>query len=320
MKTPVFCVCCRWSGPAAGSGRLWSSASILPNPRANQCLSWWDSLLGVGIILHNTPIEPIAMVSVSSEVKHQAQSENDADSVCSSSEQSVSGAPSRLVPGHRMWATRNGRHVLGLIEDYNALRKQISEGRKLSRSMDAQLHECLHALRQQGSDNQVATAPSCWSFFRNDTMRPAVWFSVFRWEKTSIWRVYPAAATPCNRCWRRPAGCSSCCGGSLCRLPAQQRAAPAASRWEPAHTPWTLSLMKLLKTRTSSALLRIRMSCWRTRSSDWRTDYLSRRRCWAEPWSACGPPTSSKRGWRESSLTNVGRYKLFYKFHSKCPF
>lgn len=54
-----------------------------------------------------------------------------------------------------MWANRNGRHILGLIEDYNALRKQISEGRKLSRSMDTQLQEWLHTLRQQGSDNKV---------------------------------------------------------------------------------------------------------------------------------------------------------------------
>lgn len=54
-----------------------------------------------------------------------------------------------------MWANRNGRHILGLIEDYNALRKQISEGRKLSRSMDAQLQECLHTLRVQGSDQHL---------------------------------------------------------------------------------------------------------------------------------------------------------------------
>lgn len=59
------------------------------------------------------------------------------------------------MPGHRVWANRNGRHVLGLVEDYSALRRQISEGRKLSRGMTAQLQECLHALRQLGSDNQV---------------------------------------------------------------------------------------------------------------------------------------------------------------------
>lgn len=57
-----------------------------------------------------------------------------------------------------MWANRNGRHVLALIEDYSALRKQISEGRKLSRCMDTQVHECLRTLKQQRSDNKV---PSC---------------------------------------------------------------------------------------------------------------------------------------------------------------
>ncbi|XP_040914150.1 CDK5 regulatory subunit-associated protein 2 isoform X2 [Toxotes jaculatrix] len=94
--------------------------------------------------------------SVLHDEKHHAYSEVDGGSISSSSGDSVSGAPSRLVPGHKMWANRNGRHILGLIEDYNALRKQISEGRKLSRSMDTQLQECMYTLRQQGSDNKVA--------------------------------------------------------------------------------------------------------------------------------------------------------------------
>ncbi|XP_049459390.1 CDK5 regulatory subunit-associated protein 2 isoform X2 [Epinephelus fuscoguttatus] len=87
--------------------------------------------------------------------KRRAHSAVDGGSVGSSSGDSVSGGPSRLVPGHRLWASRNGRHILGLIEDYNALRKQISDGRKLSHSMDAQLQESLHTLEQQGSDNKV---------------------------------------------------------------------------------------------------------------------------------------------------------------------
>uniref|UniRef100_UPI0037E92329 CDK5 regulatory subunit-associated protein 2 isoform X4 n=1 Tax=Semicossyphus pulcher TaxID=241346 RepID=UPI0037E92329 len=91
--------------------------------------------------------------SVLHDERHRTHS--DVGSLSSSSSESVSGAPSRLVPGHRMWANRSGRHILGLIEDYNALRKQISEGRKLSRSMDAQLQECLHTARQHGSDNKV---------------------------------------------------------------------------------------------------------------------------------------------------------------------
>ncbi|XP_030005659.1 CDK5 regulatory subunit-associated protein 2 isoform X2 [Sphaeramia orbicularis] len=87
--------------------------------------------------------------------KRYAHSEGDGGSVSGSSGESLTSAPSRLVPGHRMWANRNGRHILGLIEDYNALRKQISEGRKLSHSMDAQLQECVQAFKQQGPDNKV---------------------------------------------------------------------------------------------------------------------------------------------------------------------
>ncbi|XP_072227758.1 uncharacterized protein [Leuresthes tenuis] len=93
--------------------------------------------------------------SVLHAVKHHAHSEVDGGSVSSSSSDSVSGAPSRLVPGHRAWANRNGRHILGLIEDYNALRKQISEGRKLSRSMETQLQECFYTLKQRGADNKA---------------------------------------------------------------------------------------------------------------------------------------------------------------------
>lgn len=54
-----------------------------------------------------------------------------------------------------MWANRNGRHILGLIEDYSALRKQIWDGRKLSRSLIAQLQECVQIFRHSSSDNKV---------------------------------------------------------------------------------------------------------------------------------------------------------------------
>uniref|UniRef100_A0A8C7I4K1 Uncharacterized protein n=2 Tax=Oncorhynchus kisutch TaxID=8019 RepID=A0A8C7I4K1_ONCKI len=95
----------------------------------------------------------------SHDLKRQAQSEMDAVSQCSnSSGDSISGSappPSRLVPGHRLWANRQGRHILGLIEDHNALRKQISEGRRLTRTMDTHLQECVCTLSQQGTDNRV---------------------------------------------------------------------------------------------------------------------------------------------------------------------
>ncbi|XP_039362011.1 CDK5 regulatory subunit-associated protein 2 isoform X1 [Mauremys reevesii] len=65
----------------------------------------------------------------------------DSSSRCSSSSSTGTSCTPRLVPGHRMWADKNGRHILGLIEDYNALRKQISEGQKLVSEMEAPLRE-----------------------------------------------------------------------------------------------------------------------------------------------------------------------------------
>ncbi|XP_050948435.1 CDK5 regulatory subunit-associated protein 2 isoform X2 [Labeo rohita] len=68
-----------------------------------------------------------------------------------SSADSGSHAPSRLVPGHRLWADRRGRHVLGLIEDYNALRKQITEAKRLTADLDTQIHDCGRAMDQMKS-------------------------------------------------------------------------------------------------------------------------------------------------------------------------
>ncbi|NWT39932.1 CK5P2 protein, partial [Chroicocephalus maculipennis] len=65
----------------------------------------------------------------------------DSTSRCSSTSSSSTACTPRLVPGHRMWADKNGRHVLGLIEDYNALRKQISEGQQALAEMEISLQE-----------------------------------------------------------------------------------------------------------------------------------------------------------------------------------
>ncbi|XP_026564230.1 CDK5 regulatory subunit-associated protein 2-like [Pseudonaja textilis] len=47
-------------------------------------------------------------------------------------ETSVTPLSSEICPvsSHCVWADKNGQHILGLIEDYNCLRKQITEGRK----------------------------------------------------------------------------------------------------------------------------------------------------------------------------------------------
>ncbi|KAM4663375.1 CDK5 regulatory subunit-associated protein 2 [Discoglossus pictus] len=59
---------------------------------------------------------------------------------------SSSYTPSRLVPGHRMWADKRGRHVLGLLEDFNALRKQISEGGIVLQELEAYFGHDVQAL------------------------------------------------------------------------------------------------------------------------------------------------------------------------------
>ncbi|XP_055127277.1 CDK5 regulatory subunit-associated protein 2 isoform X10 [Symphalangus syndactylus] len=68
---------------------------------------------------------------------------NDVDSLSCDSGSSATSTPcvSRLVAGHHLWASKNGRHVLGLIEDYEALLKQIGQGQRLLAEMDIQTQE-----------------------------------------------------------------------------------------------------------------------------------------------------------------------------------
>ncbi|XP_066569161.1 CDK5 regulatory subunit-associated protein 2 isoform X2 [Amia ocellicauda] len=90
------------------------------------------------------------------EMSRRAKTDIDRVSQCSgSSADSTSPTPSRLVPGHRLWANKHGRHILGLLEDYNALRKQISEGKMLTNGMDKRLQECFHALSHKASESKV---------------------------------------------------------------------------------------------------------------------------------------------------------------------
>ncbi|XP_074968363.1 LOW QUALITY PROTEIN: CDK5 regulatory subunit-associated protein 2 [Phalacrocorax aristotelis] len=81
-------------------------------------------------------------ISLAKTGTHSASKDDlDSTSHCSSTSSSSTACTPRLVPGHRMWADRNGRHVLGLIEDYNALRKQISEGQQVLAEMEISLRE-----------------------------------------------------------------------------------------------------------------------------------------------------------------------------------
>ncbi|XP_024618068.1 CDK5 regulatory subunit-associated protein 2 isoform X4 [Neophocaena asiaeorientalis asiaeorientalis] len=68
---------------------------------------------------------------------------NDMDTLSCDSGSSITSASNvcRLVPGHRLWASKSGCHVLGLIEDYGALCEQIGRGQKLLAEMDVQIQE-----------------------------------------------------------------------------------------------------------------------------------------------------------------------------------
>ncbi|NXI51493.1 CK5P2 protein, partial [Chloroceryle aenea] len=65
----------------------------------------------------------------------------DSASHCSSTSSSSTACTPRLVPGHRLWADRAGRHVLGLLEDYSALRKQIAEGQRVLAAMEVSVRQ-----------------------------------------------------------------------------------------------------------------------------------------------------------------------------------
>ncbi|XP_064164743.1 CDK5 regulatory subunit-associated protein 2 isoform X10 [Anguilla rostrata] len=123
------------------------------------------------------------------EVRRQASVDLDRLSQCSgSSADSTTPAPSRLVPGHRLWANKNGRHILGLIEDYSALRKQISEGRKLTHGMDRHLQECFRTLSQQDAESQVLDQQLLKGFSTNINTMQQVLEEAGRLLKL-VWRV-----------------------------------------------------------------------------------------------------------------------------------
>uniref|UniRef100_H3ACS9 Uncharacterized protein n=1 Tax=Latimeria chalumnae TaxID=7897 RepID=H3ACS9_LATCH len=110
--------------------------------------------------------------------------------ISSFSADSASHTPSRLVPGHRMWADRNGHHVLGLIEDYNALRKQISEGRILVRGiMHVVISACIFSfLEKKKKTTPVPEQSSLKKFFSSVNTMQQMLEEVSRLLKL-LWKV-----------------------------------------------------------------------------------------------------------------------------------
>ncbi|XP_023557357.1 CDK5 regulatory subunit-associated protein 2 isoform X2 [Octodon degus] len=59
----------------------------------------------------------------------------------SSSSATTTSCLPHLGTGPRLWASKSGRHVLGLFEDYDAMWKQVCQGQRLLAEMDIQTHE-----------------------------------------------------------------------------------------------------------------------------------------------------------------------------------
>ncbi|XP_066112474.1 CDK5 regulatory subunit-associated protein 2 isoform X2 [Saccopteryx bilineata] len=88
---------------------------------------------------------------------------NDVDSLSCGNGSSATGTlcMSRLVPAHHVWASTNGCHVLGLIEDYEALCTQIGQVQKLLAKMDIQIREAPSpSSGELGTKGQHPAAPS----------------------------------------------------------------------------------------------------------------------------------------------------------------
>eukprot|EP00069_Balaena_mysticetus_P004481 bmy_17483T0 len=86
---------------------------------------------------------------------------NDMDTLSCDSGSSITSASnmSRLVPGHRLWASKSGCHVLGLIEDYDALCEQIGQGQKLLAEMDIRIQEAPSPTSQELATKHPHPAP-----------------------------------------------------------------------------------------------------------------------------------------------------------------
>uniref|UniRef100_A0A2K6GSM7 CDK5 regulatory subunit-associated protein 2 n=1 Tax=Propithecus coquereli TaxID=379532 RepID=A0A2K6GSM7_PROCO len=86
---------------------------------------------------------------------------NDVDSLSCDSSSSAASTPcvSHLVTDHRLWASKSGHHVLGLIEDFEALCTQIGQGQKLLAEMDMQTQEALSPASEELATKGLHLAP-----------------------------------------------------------------------------------------------------------------------------------------------------------------
>ncbi|XP_053512119.1 CDK5 regulatory subunit-associated protein 2 isoform X2 [Artibeus jamaicensis] len=140
--------------------------------------------------------DPTQAVAPRSEIP--PPSRNDVDSLSRDSGSSTTSAPcvSRLVPGHHLWASKSGCHVLGLIEDYNALCKHIGQGQKLLAEMDIQIQEDPSPSSQEQGTKGLYLAP--WSRFVSGVSRAKLALEEAERLLTLLWRVSLPTSGQCT--------------------------------------------------------------------------------------------------------------------------
>nr|KAF6433074.1 CDK5 regulatory subunit associated protein 2 [Molossus molossus] len=125
-------------------------------------------------------------------------SKDDTDSPSCDSGSSATSAPcvSRLVPGHHLWASESGCHVLGLLEDYDALCKQIGQGQELLAEMDIHIREAPSPSSREPGTKGLHPAPP--SRFVTSLSRAKLTLEEAARLLTLLWRVSLPTEGPCT--------------------------------------------------------------------------------------------------------------------------
>ncbi|KAM7093279.1 CDK5 regulatory subunit-associated protein 2 isoform 3-T3 [Molossus nigricans] len=125
-------------------------------------------------------------------------SKDDTDSPSCDSGSSATSTPcvSRLVPGHHLWASESGCHVLGLLEDYNALCKQIGQGQELLAEMDIHIREAPSPSSREPGTKGLHPAPP--SRFVTSLSRAKLTLEEAARLLTLLWRVSLPTECPCT--------------------------------------------------------------------------------------------------------------------------
>ncbi|KAM5331235.1 CDK5 regulatory subunit-associated protein 2 isoform 2-T2 [Glossophaga mutica] len=142
--------------------------------------------------------DPTQAVALRSASETPPLSRNDVDSLSCDSGSSTTSAPcmSRLVPGHHLWASKSGCHVLGLIEDYDALCKHIGQGQKLLAEMDIQIQEAPSPSGQELEIKGLHLAPL--SRFVSGVSRAKLVLEEAERLLTLLWRVSLPTSGQCT--------------------------------------------------------------------------------------------------------------------------